>query len=151
MSTETRPSEGSIAANAELGQIVEDYAGEHGPVALVESELAADWYDGVLTLEAGSELAGTPLEAKGCRLEIGHEARRGRFWINRDCHERLLEAGGIYLFGVYDDAGTLQAVAIRTAELVDRELADRWTTAGDRHQADECAQVCFTDVMETRR
>lgn len=136
------------AGNVDRGRLVEEYAEECGPIALADGDLAADWYDGVITLEAGEDLAGTPIEAKGCRTTVGHTGRTGRIWINRRCHERLLEAGGLYVIGCYDDDDDeLQAVEVRTAEAVDDELAGRWTTCGNRHRAEECAQVRFIDVM----
>ncbi|WP_243645300.1 hypothetical protein [Natrarchaeobius chitinivorans] len=46
---------------------------------------------------------GVPVEIKGCQIETsnGSGSTRGRFYVKREAHSRLLEAGGMYLFVVY--------------------------------------------------
>lgn len=58
----------------------------------------AEWYDARLE-------DGTPVEIKACSFRVSDASttRRGRFWIRKSNHDRLLEEDGKYRLVVYDD------------------------------------------------
>lgn len=44
--------------------------------------------------------AGTPIEIKSCAAVVSTRQSRGRFYLRRDQHRYLVEAGAVYLFAV---------------------------------------------------
>lgn len=81
--------------------------------------------------------AGQPVEIKAARATIsnGSRSRCGRFYITRSQHERLVDAGGIYLFAVYDedDAGDeeLRGLLAIPAVIVE-DLRSSWYSVDGR-------------------
>ncbi len=149
MSTET--GEGSVPdhvaspTNYVRGRSVTHAAAERWPMQPVgDSDRDPDWYD---LVTVGPETGGRPVEAKGCRLDVGARPRPGRFWIKLECHERLLEADGLYVLGVYDDEDRVQAIEIRDAQEVDEALEGRWTDCGRSHYGGKSAQIQFDYLM----
>lgn len=148
----------SVLETEEAGLLVEEaacerYALEH--VANNGSE--PQWYDALATAETdvtGVE-AGVEVECKAAVdwFQNGGARRRGRWWFARTAHERLLEAGGQYVLGVYDpETASVRRLAMLDVEWVDGELDSRWTACGPRHPSEASAQipwgVVFTSGLE---
>ncbi|MEY7847904.1 hypothetical protein AB7C87_01700 [Natrarchaeobius sp. A-rgal3] len=92
-----------------------------------------------------------PIEIKGCQIETSNGSRstRGRFYVKRDAHDRLLEAGGMYLLVVYLPRPGLPQVAraIVPASLVDELLTDRWYEVGGKRSENEVAKLAWSHVI----
>lgn len=76
-----------------------------------------------------------PVDIKTCQEWLAvtgsnGNRRRGRFFIRRGAHERLVDLGGLYLFGVLDGDGDLLRCEVIAAERVDRRFVDDWTNGG---------------------
>ena len=95
-----------------------------------------------------------PVEIKACQIETGNGGRstRGRFYVKRAAHERLVDAGGMYLLVVYLPRPGLPQVAraIVPASLFDELLRDRWYDVdGDRSES-EVANLAWSHVIDSR-
>ncbi|RQG97224.1 hypothetical protein [Natrarchaeobius chitinivorans] len=123
----------------------------------------ATWHDARTTtlLEPAENLpfygivvveAGIPVEIKGCQIETsnGSGSTRGRFYVKREAHSRLLEAGGMYLFVVYLPRPGLPQVAraVVPATIVDELLAGRWYDVGGPRSEDEVAKLAWSHVID---
>ncbi|RQG89348.1 hypothetical protein [Natrarchaeobius chitinivorans] len=93
-----------------------------------------------------------PVEIKGCQIETsnGSSSTRGRFYVKRDAHERLLKAGGMYLLVVYLPRPGLPQVAraIVPATIVDELLADRWYEVSGSRSENEVAKLAWSHVID---
>ena len=135
--------------------------------SLAELEYVGDrtatWYDARTTtlLEARRSLPfygivlvepETPVEIKGCQLETSNGSRstRGRFYVKRNAHDRLLEAGGMYLFVVYLPRPGLPQVAraIVPATLVDELLVGSWYDVDGSRSEEEVAKLAWSHVID---
>ena len=88
--------------------------------------------------------AGTEIEVKSTLRR--YSARRGRFSIRRDQHERLVEEAGVYLLVVTEaDASGRRPIAQKVvpATTVDAIVADSWVDAGDG-RVDDYAQRAWS-------
>jgi hypothetical protein len=75
---------------------------------------------------------GSIVECKGAQYRYAN-GQRGRWYIRKGQHERLLDAGGFYALAVYDPRDRrLRAIAVIPASLVDELLPDDWITRDDR-------------------
>lgn len=75
---------------------------------------------------------GVPVEIKAAQFRYA-SGQRGRFYIRKGQHERLLDAGGAYLLAVYDPrTHDVLGMAVIPASLVDELLPDDWTERHDR-------------------
>jgi hypothetical protein len=96
---------------------------------------------GICVLEAG-----TPVEIKSAipRLASG---RRGRFYLRREQHRNLRDAGGSYLFSVCEPRPAREPVAMKVvpATVVDEAIAS-WRSGGDDRP--ECAQVAWSRIFD---
>ncbi|MEY7849551.1 hypothetical protein AB7C87_10190 [Natrarchaeobius sp. A-rgal3] len=93
-----------------------------------------------------------PIEIKGCQIETsnGNRSTRGRFYVKRGAHDRLLEAGGMYLLVVYLPRPGLPQVAraIVPATIVDELLSDRWYEVGGKRSENEVAKLAWSHVID---
>ncbi|MFP9192996.1 hypothetical protein ACLI4Q_15250 [Natrialbaceae archaeon A-CW1-1] len=93
----------------------------------------------------------TPVEIKGCQLQTGNGSRptRGRYYVKRDAHERLLEAAGMYLLVVYLPRPGLPQVAraIVPASLIDELLKGRWYAVDSDRSENEVAKLAWSHVI----
>ncbi|SDC05652.1 hypothetical protein [Natrinema hispanicum] len=127
------------------------------------SDRTATWHDARTTavLEASRSLPfygivlvepDVPVEIKGCQIETsnGDRSTRGRFYVKRAAHDRLLEVGGVYLFVVYLPRPGLPQVAraIVPATLVDELLAGRWYEVSGSRSEQEVAQLAWSHVID---
>lgn len=75
---------------------------------------------------------GTEIEIKAAQFRYA-SGQRGRWYIRKRQHERLLAEGGAYLLAVYDPrTGDVLAMAVVPASLIDELLPDGWTPRRDR-------------------
>lgn len=142
----------STAANRDRGTDVEELACERWPLELAD-DAHCDWYD----LEFIADLttarppvvvpAGTKAESKSCWIR--YDGRAGRWWIERENHEDLVDADGEYVFSVVDGAsGDVERMALVPATTVDA-LIDEWWDCGDGGRtAEEYRQIPWTAVFD---
>ena len=94
----------------------------------------------------------TPVEIKGCQVETSNGSRstRGRFYVKRAAHERLLEAAGMYLFVVYVPRPGLPqlARALVPASIVDELLREKWYDVGGSRSESEVAKLAWSHVID---
>jgi len=127
----------------------------------------ATWYDArtVDCLDPSYErpFLGIPLVESGTEVEIkgacvvrsnGSRQRPGHWYIKREAHERLLEAGSVYLLAVYapiSDTPILRS-AIIPASLLDEILRDRWYVDHSCDRPDrQVAQLTWSRVIDRDR
>lgn len=85
--------------------------------------------DAYATADTPGVAEGTPVEVKGCMVWIGNgpgERMHGRFTFS-STHERLVEAGGMYAFVVYelvDNVVVARRLGLIPASAVDTLLPD---------------------------
>lgn len=134
------------------------------PLALLPDESdPVEWVDAVLREDlavgaAGTVPRGTEVEIKAARFRIadGRSVRRGRFWIRRDQHERLLAERGEYALAVYvldgredpeDPEPLLVALTLLSADSLDRLLDGRaWSDCGSLRG--EAARLPWSEVFD---
>lgn len=131
------------------GEAVEGNVLDRVPQLDYVSDREAEWHDArVGTLLAPSTTdevifrsinllgAGTPVEIKGAQRRLA-SGGRGRIYVRKRQHERLVEEGGVYLVAVYDPRPgrnqQILAMAVIPASVLDEVLPDGWTDVhGDR-------------------
>lgn len=104
-----------------------------------------EWYnDGVGT-------DGKPWEVKACRRRVGSDGRRGRWWIEREAHERLVEAGGRYALAVYDPRPGHAPIAgfesVRADVLDDLTQGLKWLSTGDHPKGESARLVTWSTMI----
>lgn len=92
------------------------------------------------------ESDGTEVEIKTCQKFINGNGsrsnrRRGRFWIEKRQHERLVDVDGKYLLVVLDENQIIERAAVTEAYVADAEISDRWTTNGKGGHGTHSAQL----------
>lgn len=96
---------------------------------------------GICVLEAGS-----PVEIKSAipRLASG---QRGRFYLRREQHEGLRDAGGSYLFAVCEPRPGREPVAMKVvpATIVD-DAVTSWRSGGNDRPS--CAQIAWSRIFD---
>lgn len=94
----------------------------------------------------------TAVEIKGCQVRTsnGDRPTRGRFYVKRRAHERLLEAAGMYLLVVYVPRPGLPQVAraLVPASIVDELLRGRWYDVAGKRSENEVAKLAWSHVIE---
>ncbi|AGB17366.1 hypothetical protein Halru_2795 [Halovivax ruber XH-70] len=143
----------SVADNADWGRTVETAACERWPLEHVAGDDSEpDWFDARFVAPLETELApvpiveaGTPVEVKSCRRR--YQGRYGRWWIKRESHEQLLEAGGEYVLAVTDRSGIVR-MSLLDAETVDCLFSTWWGTGNGGKDAEEYRQVPWTAVFD---
>jgi len=99
---------------------------------------------------------GTPTELKGtCVVRSNGKSRQraGQWHIVRRCHEKLVDAAGVYLLAVYaprDSTPILRSVVI-PASLMDEHLRGRWYECGDARSEDAIAQITWSVLIDRER
>lgn len=144
----------SVADNADWGRTVETAACDRWPLEHVAGDDSPEWFDArtvapIETPLASSPIAeeGTPVEVKACRRR--YRGRYGRWWIRRENHERLLEAGGEYVLAVYDHAeGDVCRMALTSATTVDALVTSWWECGDGGRCADQYRQVPWTAAFD---
>jgi len=144
----------TVADNADFGLNAETAATERWPIERVQDNGdAPDWYDGRFVADLESDLGGvivgegTLVESKACRRE--YRERRGRWWIRRRNHQKLLEADGEYVLAVYDPTGEILRQGLVSASTIDAIVDGNWWDAGaGGNQAEEYVQLPWSAVFE---
>lgn len=99
----------------------------------------------------GHVLDGRPGEIKSCLPWIDGDSRRGRFWINRDAHDELVERDGVYIFVVVDPETTVESPGVLAyATIPANEHLTEWLTwspTGQNHRVDRAAQFPFSKLF----
>lgn len=93
----------------------------------------------------------TPVEIKAVVPEQSSEApQKGRWYINRETHERLQRAGGVYYLTVYapKPATPLLAARVVPAATVGDVMAGHWYDSGRDRQV---GQLTWTKIIDERR
>jgi len=94
---------------------------------------------------------GVNVEIKAARRRLS-TGRRGRVYIRKQQHERLLATGAAYCVAVYegpDDDPTLLAIRIVPASVVDELCPDEWTTVDAAGREGEAyAQLAWSNVVD---
>ena len=95
---------------------------------------------GICLLEVGSLVE---IKSAIPRLASG---RRGRFYLRREQHELLCDAGGSYLFAVCEPRPGREPVAMKVvpATVVDDAIT-AWRSGGDDRP--ECSQVAWSRIF----
>ena len=95
--------------------------------------------------------AGTRIEIKACKRTVSNGAqasRPGRWLLQTDQHEQLLDDGALYLLAVYEEIEAtkrLETMLIVPASIIDEILKDRWYEV-DRHES-AVAQLPWPHVL----
>lgn len=142
----------TVADNTDFGINAETAACERWALERVEDE-DPDWFDAQFTAELEGAFgtivpADTVVEVKSCRLE--YRNRRGRWWIRRRNHERLLDEGGEYVLSVYrSSTAEVLRQALVSAVTVDAIVDGDWWDAGaGGNEAEEYVQLPWSTVFE---
>jgi hypothetical protein len=100
---------------------------------------------GVVLVEDGTEV-----ESKAAQIRMGKSNRRGRWFVKREAHDRLLEAGGVYLLVVYEPRSGLPWAAARIvpASVLDDLLKPRWYDVDQDRSEDEVVQLPWSAVCD---
>lgn len=145
---------GQRAASRAAGDMVEHAVIQFNPALENVTDADARWYDARvdgrlepsddLPFEAVSVLEdGAEVEIKGAQIRL-NTGQRGRFYIRRQQHERLLDAGAAYLLAVYDPrTEEIVAKLVVPASVVDDQLPDDegWVTL-DRDGRTSTVEYC---------
>lgn len=79
---------------------------------------------------------GDPVEIKSCRVSTGRRGDHGKFFIRRENHDKLADAGGYYVFVLYEpqawERGPVLDVAMKPAEWLGGVDGYTWTANGGR-------------------
>lgn len=89
---------------------------------------------------------GTPIEIKSAAVVATADQKRGRFYLRREQHEKLIEQGAVYLMVVStsDPSREVLAAKIVDAREID-DLVPSWIDGGDRA---DFAQITWSRVIE---
>lgn len=128
------------------GSSVESVVVDTEPALRWVGDGTAEWHDAetteVLTPRQDRPLGSvclveseTPVEIKGCLPETSNGAgstTKGRWYISRANHERLVDAGGVYYLTVYAPSPSTPIITalVVPAATVDDLLAGRWHDSG---------------------
>ena len=153
-------SNAGVPSSKESGEIVEANVIQRVQELTHVSDQTAKWHDAEVvalfepphdsvTFHGINLLAvGIPVEIKAAQIWY-NSGQRGRFYIRKRQHERLLDAGGAYLFAVYipKSGHSVRAMAVLPASLVDELLPTGWTTR-DRSGEDGYRQLAWSRVLD---
>ena len=95
-------------------------------------------------------LPDVPIEIKAARVRLASE-RRGRFYLRRRQHERLLAEGGVYVFAVYEEAPgrPIPGLRVAAADAVDALLPDGWTDIDGPRSETDYRQLAWSRLLDT--
>jgi hypothetical protein len=141
-----------VGENQEVGAIVEREASIRWPLELVDDEVA-EWHDARVDEEipvprdpSAWVAEGTLVEIKSCVPRL--EDRRGRWWLRRRNHKRLLQAEGEYILTVFDrDAEEIVAMRMVPAALVDAKISRWWACGAGGQAATEQHQLPWSEIF----
>lgn len=151
MSSQTTLSSRQAGENAESAVLEAVPALEYVP------DTEAEYYDArTTTLVTPSETvlfagiclleADLPVEIKSVMVVYGENQTRGRYYLRRGQHEKLLADGGVYLFAVCEPTPDRDVIRLKVlpASIVD-ELVCSWIDPDDRA---EYAQLTWSNMFD---
>jgi hypothetical protein len=141
----------SVADNRDRGIGAEDESCRQCPLEPA-AEDRGEWFDLVAT--DSFDVTGQPVDAgdrfecKSCWNRYG--SRRGRWWIPRKNHDRLIESDGWYILSVVDrEAEYILRMAAVRASHADQLIGDRWTDRGRGSKGvDQYRQLSWSVVFD---
>jgi len=96
---------------------------------------------GVCVLEAG-----TAVEIKSVMAVYGEAQARGRFYLRREQHQKLVADAGVYLFAVCEPRPTRPVIAAKIVPATSAEdVISSWIDAGDRP---DYAQIAWSRIFQ---
>lgn len=153
-------SSGAVPSPKESGEAVEGIVVQRVPELTYVSDRVAEWHDAEVTAlfeppHPEVTFYGINLLAVGVPVEIKAAQRwyasgqRGRFYIRKRQHEQLLEAGGAYVFAIYQPRPDhpVCGTAVVPASLVDELLPDGWT-ARERSGEEGYRQLAWSRIFD---
>ena len=153
----------TVRSSKDAGDLVEHEVIQRTPELSFVPDSTADWHDARATdpITIGevsmrgivSVGEGVPVEIKGAQRRISNGSRtcRGRYYLKRRAHDRLAEAGGVYMLVVYDPnlrgSDPILAMMVVPARVVG-EFVTVWSpVAGDRSEK-AVAKVPWSRVFD---
>lgn len=146
-----------VAANKAAGESAERSVQDHVPQLGLVPDDVVDHYDAIATatIDPTSDLpiVGICLVERGTRVEIKSvvknytDGARGRFYVRRNQHERLLEAAGVYLFAVCSETSSRDVLALKIvpAVAVDDAIYS-WLDGGPGRS--DYAQLAWSNIFD---
>jgi hypothetical protein len=138
------------ADNREHGDRVEHTAANVYPQLRLVDDDTIEWFDAItatsITTPTGDVPPGGVVEIKSAvqRLASGG---RGRFYLREGQHQRLVDAGGWYLFLVVDDTHRhVYATQLEPAQAVEDELGEWWHGGEGRARYQQRAWTTWLDT-----
>ncbi|WP_436931654.1 hypothetical protein [Halosimplex halobium] len=157
----------TLESSKKRGDSVESAVIDADPALEFVGDSVATWHDARTTecLDPSYErpFLGVPLVERDTEVEIKgacetrsagvSRQRSGAWYIKRQAHERLLEAGGVYLLAVYGprpDTPILRSVIV-PASILDEHLDGRWYEVDADRSETEVAQLTWTVLIDRER
>jgi len=89
---------------------------------------------------------GTAVEIKSTMAVYGQSQRRGRFYLRRKQHQRLVDEGGVYLFAVCEPRPSRPVLAAKVVPATTvGGMVSSWIDAGDRA---DYAQLAWSRIFD---
>lgn len=151
-------SSGAVPSSKASGETVEGNVVQRVPELTYVPDRTAEWHDAeVVALfeppHAEVTFYGINLFAVGVPVEIKAAQRwyasgqRGRFYVRKRQHQRLLDAGGAYLFYEPRPGHPVCGMGVVPASLVDELLPDGWTSR-ERSGEEGYRQLAWSRIFE---
>lgn len=153
----------TLDSSKDIGSSVESTVIDSDPGIRYVRDSVASWYDAlaVEVLEPTLDRPfyglclvepGTEVEIKGAAVvrSNGSYDRPGHWYIKRNAHERLLDAGGVYLLSVYGlrpETPILSSCVI-PASLLDEVLSGSWYSVDADRSEDEVVQLTWSRLID---
>lgn len=156
----------TLSSSKDIGDSVESVVINREPGLEPVGDAVATWYDArtVECLDPSSRrpFLGIPLVESGTEVEIkgacvtrsnGTRECPGHWYIKREAHEELLEAGGVYILVVYapfPDTPVL-ASAVVPASILDEHLRGSWYEVSADRSESEVVQLSWSRLIDRER
>jgi hypothetical protein len=129
-----------VAPNRAAGEETERYVAAAVPELSLVPDDVVEWHDSIATgaIFPASDLPmvglcvvarGTVVEIKSAKRRLPGQ-RRGRFYARPEQHDRLVAAGGVYVFAVVDESRAPLALKVVPATTFEA-LLPAWRSGGD--------------------
>ncbi|QGX96700.1 hypothetical protein EI982_14700 [Haloplanus rallus] len=146
-----------VAENRAAGEATERHVAAAIPELGLVPDDVVEWYDAVATTAIFPSTTlpmvglcvidrGVPVEIKSAQRRLSAQ-RRGRFYVRPEQHDRLIEAGGVYVFAVVDEDRrplALKVVPATTFEV----LIPAWLDGGEGRS--DYAQLAWSKLFAQR-
>jgi hypothetical protein len=145
-----------VAKNRAAGEESERHVAAAIPELGLVPDDVVEWYDAVATSaffpSATLPMVGLCVVARGTVVEIKSTQRRlsaqrrGRFYVRPEQHDRLVAAGGVYVFAVVDEDREPLALKVVPATTFEA-LLPGWRSGGDGRS--DYQQVAWSKLFAT--